>query len=348
MTKINTQQLIFSIVGELQPRNKDIVIKRFGLKKDEPQTLEAIGDEYSLTRERIRQIIEASLNTLRNIKKSKTFDSFNDLAADQLRSFGGIKVEPILVREIRKETDSSNVSDSGVVFLLELAPETIYVEETPKTYAAWTLDQKHFDNAQKIIKGIIQNLNNTKRPISTSQLAQQTSGANENALRAILELFKELAINPLDEVGFVHWPDIYPRTTGDKAHIVLRRENRPMHFTEIVECINDTRCLFHHHEKLIKKWERRVEVPTVHNELIKDKRFILVGRGIYTLRGSGYTEGTVKDVLVDILKKAKKSVSEDELIQAVKKQRMVKDSTISINLRNKKYFVSTPQGFILK
>ncbi len=44
---------------------------------------------------------------------------------------------------------------------------------------------------------------------------------------------------------------------------------------------------------------------TVHNELIKDIRFVLVGRGIYALNEWGYEKGVVKDVIKGILKDQK-------------------------------------------
>ena len=83
---------------------------------------------------------------------------------------------------------------------------------------------------------------------------------------------------------------------------------------------------------------------TVHNELIKDPRFVLVGRGLYALKEWGYEEGQVKDVILKILKEARKPLPKEEILAGVLKQRMVKENTVLLNLNNKKYFLKTPEG----
>ena len=86
-----------------------------------------------------------------------------------------------------------------------------------------------------------------------------------------------------------------------------------------------------------------VHTQTVHNELIKDGRFVLVGRGLYALKDWGYTAGVVKDVISDILEKSGPLVKE-KVIAVVLKQRFVKQNTVFINLKNKKYFKKSPDG----
>jgi len=82
---------------------------------------------------------------------------------------------------------------------------------------------------------------------------------------------------------------------------------------------------------------------TVHNELIKDPRFVLVGRGIYALKEWGYTPGQVKDVIFKILKEDG-PLTQSEILERVLKQRLVKESTILLNLNNKKHFLRDTQG----
>src|SRR5581483_10671933 len=77
---------------------------------------------------------------------------------------------------------------------------------------------------------------------------------------------------------------------------------------------------------------------TVHNELIKDNRFILIGRGIYALSEWGYKAGVVADVLTDVLRAAGRPLSRDQIIEEVLKRRVVKKNTILVGLSNKKLF----------
>jgi len=82
---------------------------------------------------------------------------------------------------------------------------------------------------------------------------------------------------------------------------------------------------------------------TCHNELIKDKRFVLVGRGIYALAEWGYKTGVVKDVIRDLLKKNGPMKKED-IVEQVMKERYLKKNTILVNLQNNKYFKKNKNG----
>jgi hypothetical protein len=83
---------------------------------------------------------------------------------------------------------------------------------------------------------------------------------------------------------------------------------------------------------------KKVNTATVHNELILDDKYVLVGRGLYALKEWGYTKGTVADVIADVLKKAKQPLTKKEITEEVMKQRMVKKTTIDLALMNKKRF----------
>ena len=75
----------------------------------------------------------------------------------------------------------------------------------------------------------------------------------------------------------------------------------------------------------------------MHNELIKDQRFVLVGRGIYALAEWGYAKGVVRDVIRDLLAKHG-PLTKDEIMDKVLKERYVKENTILVNLQNPKFF----------
>lgn len=59
------QEIILSLLDDLKPREKDVIIKRFGLDGKGVRTLEAIGLDYGVTRERIRQIEAKALRRLK-------------------------------------------------------------------------------------------------------------------------------------------------------------------------------------------------------------------------------------------------------------------------------------------
>jgi RNA polymerase primary sigma factor len=65
--------LIRELVGTLDSREKEILRQRFGLDGDNEKTLEEVGEQFGVTRERIRQIQEIALRKLRKmIEKRET------------------------------------------------------------------------------------------------------------------------------------------------------------------------------------------------------------------------------------------------------------------------------------
>ena len=102
-----------------------------------------------------------------------------------------------------------------------------------------------------------------------------------------------------------------------------------MHFMEVAKNI----------EKL---FTRKAHPATTHNELIKDNRFVLVGRGLYALQEWGYQPGVVRDVIRSILER-EGPLSREEIVERVKRERYVKDATIAVNLQGG-VFVRQPDG----
>ena len=163
-----------------------------------------------------------------------------------------------------------------------------------------------------------------------------TVPSNPDLLESYLSISKLIKQNPYGEFGLVSWPTIRPRGVKDKAYAVMARAAKPMHFRDVAAAISKS------------GWSnRRAHPQTVHNELIKDPRFVLVGRGLYALSEWGYTPGTVSDVIASVLKAAKRPLSKDEVSKRVLDARMVKPNTVFLNLQNRDLFRKTPGGYTL-
>ena len=65
------KEILYSVLDTLSDREKDILIKRFGLEDGKPKTLEEVGMSYNLTKERIRQIENKALMKLRHPSRAK-------------------------------------------------------------------------------------------------------------------------------------------------------------------------------------------------------------------------------------------------------------------------------------
>jgi len=107
----------------------------------------------------------------------------------------------------------------------------------------------------------------------------------------------------------------------------MKNHGKPEHYSAITEMINKA-----HFD------DRTAYKETVHNELIKDSRFILIGRGIYALSEWGFKPGVVSDVIVEVLQASGQPMSRDKIIEEVLKRRVVKKNTILVGLSNKKLF----------
>ena len=121
---------------------------------------------------------------------------------------------------------------------------------------------------------------------------EQREGDNELIIEALLSLRKDVDRNILNQWGLANWQTIKPKRMTDKAYLIMLQENKPLHFADVADLINKA------------NFDRKKACPaTVHNELILDDKYVLVGRGIYALNEWGYKEGTVADIIIEILKK---------------------------------------------
>lgn len=324
------------LVKTLSTRNKDIVSRRFGLKTGHKETLESIGKSYSITRERVRQIEEFSLAQLAKVAPNvPDVDKYVSLAKDILSGNGNVMKESELFRAF-SGNDKENVVNSSLVFVLALAGSPVRFGENESSHSFWSVDRQSADSFKGNVSELIRTLDKNQKPVAESELAsfvEKNGAANPRDVNVFLSISKELGRNVFGEVGLLNWAEIKPKGVRDKAYLVLKKENKPKHFTEIAKLINVTGFS-----------ARKANIQTVHNELIKDSRFVLVGRGMYGLSEWGYKPGTVKDVLVDILKDSAKPVAKADLVAKVLDTRMVKENTILLNLQDSKVFSKKDDG----
>jgi len=160
---------------------------------------------------------------------------------------------------------------------------------------------------------------------------------NNKILYSLLRSLKKVDQNKFGHWGINNWREIKPKTINDKIYLVLKDHGKPMHFTEIANRINE-----------VNFDNKKANAATVHNELILDKKYILIGRGLYSLREWGYEKGTVVDVIIDVLSGVDGYVSRDEIINKVLEKRIVKKTTIILALMNKEIFKKVSGGYVLE
>jgi hypothetical protein len=319
----------------LKERDRLILAKRFGLLGFSSRTLEAIGKEHNLTRERVRQIEKESIKFLRTKLTDQQLSDAIKILSHIIGDTGKVIREIELVKVLTSE--ATDEEKRSILFLLHIAEELLEVKESEAMHAAWasvTYNHEFFKNIIETAKQLLKKENHPLNELELIEKLKQTDfykanqlEINEKVLKNYINLSKEIEKNPFEEYGLNEWNEITPKDVGDKAYIVMKHHTKPEHYTIITELINK-----HGFDKRIAHKE------TVHNELIKDQRFVLVGRGIYALTEWGYQKGVVADVITEILKKAKGPLSRDEIITEVMKRRLVKRNTVLVALSNKKLF----------
>ncbi|MDP3697586.1 MAG: sigma factor-like helix-turn-helix DNA-binding protein [Candidatus Taylorbacteria bacterium] len=329
------------LVKNLSTRNRDIISRRFGLKTGKKETLESIGKSYGITRERVRQIEEFSLKQLSKMTPTiPDIVRYVSLSKDILGGNGGVMRESDMFKAF-SGNDKENVVNSSLVFVLALAGEPVRFGENDSFHSFWALDKQSADLFRENVLEFVAVLERNKKPVNEAELvsfAEKNSVKNARNIGVFMGVSKELGRNVFNEVGLVSWAEVKPKGVRDKAYLVLKKESQPKHFSEIARLINVTGFS-----------SRKANIQTVHNELIKDPRFVLVGRGMYGLSEWGYKPGTVKEVLVDILKGSSGPVLKAELVAKVMDARMVKENTILLNLQDSKVFSKREDGtYILR
>lgn len=309
-------------------REREIIARRFGLY-DRKETLEQIGELLGITRERVRQLEKAILIRL----KIAAEEGQKDVA----------EIEKVLVRHLSEMGNTARISDlasaikpgaddrlrSQIGFIAALAPRLTTLDENDRYFQGVALKNSFEDekSLRKAVDDMVRHIKEYGSAIDLETLFSKTEGYNKpSEARSVATLSKDLA--ELKGVwGLVRWPSVNPKNIRDKIYVILSDGGKPLHFSDIAKAIKDS------------DFKRKdVTTQAIHNELIKDKRFVLIGRGIYALAEWGYKKGTVSDIIADILQKEAGPLHRDEIVKRVLKSRQVRETTILLNLQSKPEF----------
>lgn len=324
-------------LNSLDERQKNILERRFGLKGDKRETLEEIGRDFNITRERIRQIERKAIEKIKKQTDKNLFQNVSVKIKNFLNFQGGFKREDKISEELKLKK-----ATPYLLFILYLGDDFYKYRENDLFYTFWTVSESKMDELKKVLISSISELEKINQPLEAGEFFKEFASRisnltkldlNEEIYRNYFEVFKPIEYGLDKKIGLIHWPEIKPRGVRDRAYVVLKNDKNPLHFRDIAKQI-----------ELLDN-SKRVHIQSLHNELIKDERFVLVGRGYYGLKEMGYKEGVLKDVIVSIFKDSSSSLSKDEIINKVSAFRIVKPNTILSALYDKELFQKTQNGF---
>ena len=308
-------------------REREIVSRRFGLY-DRKETLEQIGELLGITRERVRQLEKVVLSKLKAAAKTRELNAINE-AESKLLSILTKNNDCMRVGDLAAviAKDGSRGEQAKLFFLAMLAPKISVIDENEHYYQSIGTKSVHdSDKMRSIIDSLLKAVKKIGHPESMEEIAK-VAGLKDSAHAAALAKTSKHLAELNGQWGLTKWPMVNPKNIRDKIYVILSQKGSHMHFNEIAEAIRES------------DFKRKdVTTQAIHNELIKDKRFVLIGRGIYALDEWGYKKGTVADIISEVLKDANEPLHRDEIVKRVLKSRHVKETTILLNLQGKHQF----------
>lgn len=324
-----THDALFDVLLSVFPeRSVKIVRSRFGIDDGLEQTLESIGRRYSITRERVRQIVDVALRHIREVIAVECEHALVRRVQELIREAGGmLSVDRLLTLATKPGSREERALRSMVPILPKL--KFLKADATRKSSVMLVdFSLSEWQTLIKTVKSLLEEMGDVCTIDELySRYIRKYNGQtfNKETLISLLEPSLEIEKNVFGQYGLAHWGMVKPRGTRERAHLILRVTQKPLHFRDIAKLID---------EHGLYKSGKKTHPQTVHNELIKDDRFVLVGRGTYALSDWGYRPGTVREVLAAILKENEKPMTREELLKAVMKVRQVKRSTVIINLNS--------------
>lgn len=331
------EEVVNSITKDINERAIVMIADRFGFGKKDSKTLGEIGDKYGITRERVRQIIKEAVNKAKNkAQKDEMFKRAEEKIKFTINKKHGIISKEELIKILAEDEGEENF----INFILHCSDNFDLIDDIEEIEEAVAHNKFDFDFWKNIKDKAKEVLHLKKEALDGEHFYEEFiknhPELEKEAFFSFLSVSREIKQGVFEKWGIAHWKEISPKGVKEKAHLIIKEHKKPLHFREVA--------------KLIDKYKlnkRKTHPQTVHNELIKDENFVLVGRGTYALREWGYQKGTVKDVIAEILSENNAPLHQDEIIEKVLSVRDVKKTTIIINLNN--FFEKTDkQRYFLK
>lgn len=325
-------QVFWGILASLAEKERSVIVRRIGLN-GERETLQEIGDTYGITRERVRQIEDVGIKKIGRIMRTSSLMKLQESGEQILKMHGGIMTRDRLISAIIADVGVEGALNLNIVDVLLQADFNLQ-RSKPQL---GTNTHFHFPEVSKkfieaVHKEAVKILKKRGDIIETTALYEmikinlfaQFGKIEPIAIDSVMDIYLDLVKGEEKFIGLEKWKILNPSTLKDKAIYVLKKNKEPMHFLDIANAITE-------------HFGEPVKISTIHNELIRNEEFVLIGRGIYVLKEWGYKDGTVLDVILDIFKKAATPLSTEEITARVLKTRQVKTTTIYMNLQNKKF-----------
>lgn len=313
-------KLINEAIARLSEREVLIISNRYGLK-EKAVSLAEIGRDLKLSRERVRQLETEIKRKLKKIISQKS---------EEIK--GAIKPYPIVPRSLGsgefKKLDQ--IDKNYYKLFYDVLPDYELVKKHQKLNASWRHLSKTIDLLIDDLAQIKEKLD--KFDTLNSKKLARIINYSVDELVLLVEAASELHLASDGQVGYTGNRLVNPKTIPDKMLYVLKHMNKPMHFKDLAHQIGQN-----------YKDGKKINPATVHNELIANDRFVLIGRGTYALKDWGYKPGSVSELIYELIEMTGPKTHK-EIIDFISKQRRIRKNTIVINIKGEKRIAKNLQG----
>lgn len=322
-------ETMYRLLSLLTDKERDIVERRFSLNNHPKETLDAIGQTYHITRERVRQIESVALRKLTRVSMDPSMQRIHELAYQITMENGGAVLEKHLVSGMLQHLpDGKTLDKRALILALQVSNKIERHERSKGLFTFWRVRQMSANQIYTLIDSAINVLEQrNNEPISLEDLhALLDDTENPLLLESCLHISKDIIFI---DGGFALRSNrmINPRSIKDKIYVSLKKIGKPLHFTDIIDSV------------LTGFPEQKPVTPqAIHNELIRHNIFVLVGRGKYGLTEWDMTAGTVCDVIIQVMQESGKPMKRQDIINKVLEKRDIRVGTISLNLQKYEFF----------
>ena len=262
------------LLGTLREREKKIILKRFGLLDGKPKTLQKIGREEGVTRERVRQIVNNALKKMSQKAKTENFRATRQLIIESIKNNAGLITEDKLISIVLSASEENEANKNIVRLLLEIEEELEVMEKHPELLPSWSLKGTPKELVLPTIDVLKEILEKEHQLTDHNQVVaslknhpfyeKNKSVLNPDFIRACMETGHKIIEVEENKWGLKTWREVQPRSVRDVILLEMRAYGKPMHFVEIAKKVNES------------KFARKATVKTVHNELIRDPNICLL------------------------------------------------------------------------
>jgi len=341
LSTLTISSAVECLLQELEPREARVISLRYGLEDGLRRTLEEIGLEFEVSRERIRQIQAKALKRLRHPSKRKYVEAISAPFEDVFREAGGILKEAETQVRLMEITSTSKFHPAGLSrLILQLSPKFVEIGDE-----VWALVDYPLKYVPTIVENTVKLLEEHKTRIRFNILVgeikrEQSIGEAvpmlESAfIEACIKASPEVEVNSDGWCGLAKWRNRYL----DEIVQVLVETQKPLHYTIIARGVND----------LLSN--KVVSDHSVHDLLQRERTvFVRVAPGTYGLRKWGLKDAPYYLALIrEILRKAAIPLSAEEVRLRVSEIRPCKKSTVFMYLTLNDEFVQLESGkFVLR